>query len=126
MRIAYQLGKEPRKVIQHIFENHADLYDKDPDHRDRFIVPNMANALRGLGGVYAYKGRIYRAVGKFGAKIEITVDGGEEVVEQGNRQRQSSETNAPANVQIIRGDDGIPDYVVIPYAENMVTWFNSD
>jgi len=81
MRIAHQLGKEPRKVIQHIFENHADLYDKEPDQdqRDRFIVPNMANALRGLGGVYAYKGKIYRAVGEFGAKIEITVDGGDEV-----------------------------------------------
>ena len=77
MMIAHQLGKEPRKVIQHIFENHADLYDKEPDPhiRDWFILPNMANALRGLGGVYMYKGKVYRAAGERGTEIEITVEG---------------------------------------------------
>ena len=79
MRIAHQLGKEPRRVIQHIFENHADLYDNEPDtdQRDRFILPNMANALRGLGGIYTYKGRVYRSVGELGTGIEITEDGDE-------------------------------------------------
>lgn len=65
MLIAKELNDVPEKDLRNMLKNFAADYEAEPDQekRNTFIVPNLMNVVRNLGGEAEHNGKVYKVEG---------------------------------------------------------------